>query len=49
MSASVVLEWRNLNLTIKKREFKWSKSATQIEEKCILDNGNANLELNKNC
>lgn len=40
MTAPVVLEWRNLNLIIKKREFKISKCKTQVEEKRILENGN---------
>lgn len=39
MSASVVLEWRNLNLTFEKREFEFSKFNTTVEEKRILDNG----------
>lgn len=42
MSASVVLEWRNLNLIIEKREFEFTKCKTTVEEKRILDNGMEN-------
>lgn len=37
---AVNLEWRNLNLTIEKRELKISKCETQVEERRILENGN---------
>lgn len=37
--AQVILEWRNLNLTIEKREFSYLKCSTKFEEKRILDNG----------
>lgn len=39
MNSSVVLEWRNLNLTIEKREFSYLKWQTNVEEKRILENG----------
>lgn len=44
MCASVILEWKNLNLTIKKHEFKFSKCATQVEEKRILENGIVSID-----
>lgn len=39
MATGVVLEWRNLNLTVEQREFSYLKCRDKVEEKCILDNG----------
>lgn len=44
MTAKVILEWRNLNLVIEKREFNFSKCRTNIEVKRILDNVNGSLK-----
>lgn len=44
MTAKVILEWRNLNLVIEKKEFNFSKCRTNIEEKRILDNVNGSLK-----
>lgn len=43
MTAPVILEWRNLNLVIKKRELKISKCKTLVEERRILENGNKSI------
>lgn len=40
MTAPVILEWRNLNLTIEKRELNISKCEKHVEERRILENGN---------
>lgn len=45
MSAPVILEWRNLNLTIKKREFKFLKCETQTKESRIIENGKNSVTL----
>lgn len=47
MTTDVILEWRNLNLIIEKREFNYWKCRSNIEEKRILDNGKAILDLKK--
>lgn len=39
MTTNVILEWRNLDLTIRKSEFSILKCRKQVEEKQILDNG----------
>lgn len=39
MGTPVVLEWRNLNLTIEKSEFKYLKCSKRVEKKTILENG----------
>lgn len=39
MTTDVILEWRNLNLTIAKSEFNIWKCRVNREEKRILDNG----------
>lgn len=39
MTTNVILEWRNLNLIIEKREFNFWKCRTIHEEKRILENG----------
>lgn len=44
MTAKVILEWRNLNLVIEKKEFNFSKCRTNTEEKRILDNVNGSLK-----
>lgn len=43
MTAPVILEWRNLNLIIKKSDLKFSKCKRQVEERHILDNGNETI------
>lgn len=40
MSTNVILEWRNLNLTIEKCEFSILKCRKTVEKNQILDNGN---------
>lgn len=44
MTTDVILEWRNLNLIIEKREFNYWKCRTNNEEKRILDNGKVFFE-----
>lgn len=44
MTAKVILEWRNLNLVIEKKEFNFSKCRTSTEEKLILDNVSGSLK-----
>lgn len=39
MDTGVVLEWKNLNLTLEQREFSYLKCRDKVEEKRILDNG----------
>lgn len=39
MTTNVVLEWKNLNLTIEKKEYNFLKCKIETEQKRILDNG----------
>lgn len=45
MSTPVCLEWQNLSLTIKTKEFQYLKCRSQVEEKKILRNGMSVIQI----